>query len=94
MKHSDINKVYGVVDYAAFMAQDPYIFNLDYADLKLGGLVLAEHPQYGDESPVFAIDHKNKLVWNTGFYDPQCSEVDQMYIVGDWVTLLEGSNNA
>lgn len=76
---------YVIYDYAETMALEPYVH-----DVMVGvgfTLELVEHPIYGDESPVLAVDHSNKLVFNTGFYDPW-NDTDKEYIYDDYMKVL------
>jgi hypothetical protein len=85
MKGTLIND-YVVYDYAETMALEPYVY-----DVMAGvgfTLELVEHPIYGDESPVLAVDHNNKLVFNTGAYDPW-NDTDKDYIYDDYMKVLE-----
>jgi hypothetical protein len=85
MKGTLIND-YVVYDYAETMALEPYVH-----DVMAGvgfTLELVEHPIYGDESPVLAVDHNNKIVFNTGAYDPW-NDTDQEYIYDDYMKVLE-----
>jgi len=85
MKGTVIND-YVIYDYAETMALEPYVH-----DVMAGvgfTLELVEHPIYGDESPVLAVDHNNKIVFNTGFYDPW-NDTDKEYIYDDYMKVLE-----
>jgi hypothetical protein len=85
MKGTLIND-YVVYDYAETMALEPYVH-----DVMAGvgfTLELVEHPIYGDESPVLAVDHNNKIVFNTGAYDPW-NDTDKEYIYDDYMKVLE-----
>ena len=85
MKGTLIND-YVVYDYAETMALEPYVY--DVIEGTGFTLELVEHPIYGDESPVLAIDHNNKLVFNTGAYDPW-NDTDQEYIYDAYMKVLE-----
>ena len=77
---------YLVYDYAETMALEPYVQSV----IEGTGftLELVEHPIYGDESPVLAIDHNNKIVFNTGAYDPW-NDTDKEYIYEDYMKVLK-----
>lgn len=96
-----------VMSYDDIVAANPYVFTVD-PELGFGDLELVEHPVYGEDYPVIAVDHKNKIAFNTGFYDPWLGG-DHVYVIEmheeikridlgltheQYKALTEGLNNA
>lgn len=72
------------LNYEKLMSENPYVLH-EYEEFDL-----VEHPIYGDEHSMIGMDHKNKIAWNTGFYDLDGGS-DIQYIYEAWNELLGGS---
>ena len=75
-----------VYDYDQLVSEKPYLHDKIYG---VGfTLDLVEHPYYGDEAQVIAIDHNLKLAFNTEFYDPW-NDTDKEYIYENYMDILQ-----
>ena len=73
-------------NYIKLMSRNPY----KHGSIGTEDLIdLYEHPTYGEDSPVIAVQHERQLAWDTGFYDPWESDSDQEIIIEQMYELLE-----